>query len=220
MSPGRARWTGILKEVSLRTGLAARRLRRRAFPGVAILCYHAVRTGRETGRVPNAELHVLESELDEQLRVIKGECHPIDLETLLSALRGQLKLPERAVLVTFDDGYRSVLQRAAPLLDAHRIPAAVYLCPGPLETQRWFWFDAVALAEGDDAVEVWKRRDFAAWESKLAAAGRVPAFRRSSAARRASRDLRGRRPRASIPRRRSRGASRLRRRRPPRPARR
>jgi peptidoglycan/xylan/chitin deacetylase (PgdA/CDA1 family) len=167
----RSKIADLLKEVSHRTGLARRRLRHRAFPGAAVLCYHGVRTGQETERFPIAPLHVLESELDEQLRVISGECQPVDLETLLAAVRGEKELPERAVLVTFDDGYRSMLRRAAPLLERYRVPATMFLCTGPLETQRWFWFDAVALAEGDDAVERWKRTDIGAWEKRLAAVG-------------------------------------------------
>jgi len=37
-----------------------------------------------------------------------------------------------SVLLTFDDGYVSVLHHAAPLLGAHGIPAVCFVCPGML----------------------------------------------------------------------------------------
>src|SRR5688500_13416292 len=36
-------------------------------------------------------------------------------------------VPERAAVITFDDGYRSVLEHAGPLLAERGLPATVYL---------------------------------------------------------------------------------------------
>ncbi len=61
-------------------------------------------------------------------------------------------LPERPVLVTFDDGYRSVFELARPSLLRHKVPAAMFICSEPVRRQRLFWFDAVARARGAAAV--------------------------------------------------------------------
>jgi peptidoglycan/xylan/chitin deacetylase (PgdA/CDA1 family) len=52
------------------------------------------------------------------------------LSAALAALRGEGELPERAVVITFDDGYLSVLTEGVPVLEAHGFTATVYLVPG------------------------------------------------------------------------------------------
>ena len=42
------------------------------------------------------------------------------------------RLPERALLITIDDCYRSVLETAAPMLKAARLPAVLFLNPEPV----------------------------------------------------------------------------------------
>lgn len=50
---------------------------------------------------------------------------PVSLSDVMAAGRGERALPERAVLITFDDGLRSVYTRAFPLLRAYGFPALV-----------------------------------------------------------------------------------------------
>jgi biofilm PGA synthesis lipoprotein PgaB len=50
----------------------------------------------------------------------------ITLDDVEAARLGKKPLPERAILITFDDGYRSLYTRVFPLLIAYRIPA---VCP-------------------------------------------------------------------------------------------
>ncbi|MCF5092848.1 Poly-beta-1,6-N-acetyl-D-glucosamine N-deacetylase precursor [compost metagenome] len=51
--------------------------------------------------------------------------HPVSLSQLIKASRGEAKLPPRPVLLTFDDGLRSVYSRVYPLLRAYNYPALV-----------------------------------------------------------------------------------------------
>jgi peptidoglycan/xylan/chitin deacetylase (PgdA/CDA1 family) len=62
-------------------------------------------------------------------------------------------LPERPVLVTFDDGYRSVFELVRPILRRYKIPAAGFVCSEPVPRQRLFWFDAVARTLGASAID-------------------------------------------------------------------
>lgn len=51
----------------------------------------------------------------------------VSLDAIEAAARGGRPLPERAILLTFDDGYRSLYTRAFPLLQAHGFPAVAAL---------------------------------------------------------------------------------------------
>jgi peptidoglycan/xylan/chitin deacetylase (PgdA/CDA1 family) len=57
----------------------------------------------------------------------KGGWKVLDVGTALAAGNGSARFPERAALLTFDDGYRSVLEHAAPLLAERGIPAVAFV---------------------------------------------------------------------------------------------
>lgn len=54
----------------------------------------------------------------------------IDVDQLLAALAGHSSLPPRALLVTFDDGYKDFITSALPVLRARGIPAVVFAVAG------------------------------------------------------------------------------------------
>ena len=51
----------------------------------------------------------------------------ISLDDVSAAASGQRNLPDKAILLTFDDGYRSLYTRVFPLLKAYRYPAVAAL---------------------------------------------------------------------------------------------
>ncbi len=51
----------------------------------------------------------------------------ISLDDVSAAARGPRRLPDKAILLTFDDGYRSLYTRVFPLLKAYRYPAVAAL---------------------------------------------------------------------------------------------
>ncbi|MFJ1299187.1 poly-beta-1,6-N-acetyl-D-glucosamine N-deacetylase PgaB [Pseudomonadota bacterium AL_CKDN230030165-1A_HGKHYDSX7] len=50
---------------------------------------------------------------------------PVSIEQIITANQGGPELPKKAVLLTFDDGYRSTLTRVLPILRAFNWPAVV-----------------------------------------------------------------------------------------------
>lgn len=97
-------------------------------PGVRILLYHAV--GGDSGagvsryRVP-ADL------FEAQIALLARENYPvIGLDAVVAGLEDGSGWPDRAVAITFDDGYQSVFRNALPLLKRFGFPAAVYVVPG------------------------------------------------------------------------------------------
>jgi peptidoglycan/xylan/chitin deacetylase (PgdA/CDA1 family) len=85
-------------------------------PELLILCYHAVSESWPS------ELAVRPARLGAQLRLLRRRGYrPATLgEALSSPTQG------RTVAITFDDAYRSVIERALPLLSRHGAPATVF----------------------------------------------------------------------------------------------
>jgi len=153
-----------VKQSLLTLGRYTRALENMSFPGVAVLCYHGVRDNTMAKRtIPLQDLHIRTSTFLSHCRLIRDTCHPVSVDDLRAALAGRAKLPARPVLITFDDGYRSVFRYAAPILAANSLPAAVFVCSGPLADRRLLWFDEVAARETDVAVERWKTKDYYTW---------------------------------------------------------
>jgi peptidoglycan/xylan/chitin deacetylase (PgdA/CDA1 family) len=76
----------------------------------------------------------------EQMSVIRSRCQPIPLQQLVDELQ-EKKLKNRAVAVTFDDGYADNLYQAKPVLERYEIPATVFVTAGHIGSQREFWWD-------------------------------------------------------------------------------
>jgi peptidoglycan/xylan/chitin deacetylase (PgdA/CDA1 family) len=68
---------------------------------------------------------------------------PAGMAEFLAAVSARRPLPSRTVLVTFDDGDRSVYERGAPVLKRHDIPAIVFVVADLIDTDRAPWFDEV-----------------------------------------------------------------------------
>lgn len=79
----------------------------------------------------------------QQLDYLVNEMHPISLEEALNALKTLRSLPQRAVLLTFDDGQRSVFEHALPLLRKRGIPGIVFVVAGLVDTDQPFWWAEV-----------------------------------------------------------------------------
>jgi peptidoglycan/xylan/chitin deacetylase (PgdA/CDA1 family) len=74
---------------------------------------------------------------------VRRDLHPISPDELHQAMNGRRSLPERSVLVTFDDGHRSVLDDGLPILAERGIPAVAFVVAGLLSTDRDFWWSSV-----------------------------------------------------------------------------
>ena len=151
--PSEPKLSGVRRSVKrtlYSVGYYHRRLLQLEFPGVAVLCYHGIRAaGEET---PFRDLHVTQETFESHCRLLAETCNPISLEDFRAARSGQRALPLRPVIVTFDDGYRGVLDRALPILERYRVPATLFACSDPLLKSRHFWFDVLCRREGEAAV--------------------------------------------------------------------
>lgn len=93
------------------------------------LCYHDVRDGlRATLREWPESTAMDTYDLIQQFQWIReNDYHVVSLDAILAARSGGPKLPPRALLLTFDDGYRSMYTRVFPLLRLFNYPAVIGL---------------------------------------------------------------------------------------------
>ena len=116
----------------------ARRLGVRPPPAIPILLYHRI---EETTADPWA-MSVTPRHFAEHAEILRRHAHPIRLSQVPDALAAG-RLPRRAVVVTFDDGYADNLVWAKPVLEHQDIPATVFVISGSLEDQCEFWWDTL-----------------------------------------------------------------------------
>jgi peptidoglycan/xylan/chitin deacetylase (PgdA/CDA1 family) len=64
--------------------------------------------------------------------------NPISFQDLLVARTNHLRLPDRPVILTFDDGYQECIDNAVPILKEHGFTATFYIVAGLVgKTSRW-----------------------------------------------------------------------------------
>jgi peptidoglycan/xylan/chitin deacetylase (PgdA/CDA1 family) len=87
-----------------------------------VLMYHKVND------LPNNRMSMPVSLFDDQMAELDELGYTVvDLDAVLAHYVGRQPLPEGAVLITFDDGYRDNLENAAPVLRKHGYPAVQFV---------------------------------------------------------------------------------------------
>jgi biofilm PGA synthesis lipoprotein PgaB len=88
------------------------------------LSYHEVLTDNE----PATPTSVRASDLARQFAWLQANgYHPVSVDQILTARAGGPPLPPKAILLTFDDGFKDVYTRAFPLLKLFNYPAVIAL---------------------------------------------------------------------------------------------
>jgi peptidoglycan/xylan/chitin deacetylase (PgdA/CDA1 family) len=104
----------------------------------AILIYHSI---ADVERDPFG-ITVGSADFEGQMDVLSRRFNVLALGELCAGL-DRRELPERAVVVTFDDGYANNLAVALPSLAAHRVPATLFVATGYIGGDREFWWDEI-----------------------------------------------------------------------------
>jgi len=111
------------------------RIRKKPQSGLLVLMYHSI---GESGEL-DPDLCVSKQNFAKQLRYLKHHCHVISLEDAVERLHCREPLPDDAVAITFDDGFRDNYEAALPLLREYGCPATFFVSTGPLDDRRPLW---------------------------------------------------------------------------------
>jgi peptidoglycan/xylan/chitin deacetylase (PgdA/CDA1 family) len=148
---------------------------------VVVLLYHKLLDDPARAVADPQRLSVAETTFQRQLSVLAAEAEVVPLRLALVRGRALGRSRHRYVCITFDDGYRTTLDRAAPALREAGVSATVFVSPGHASRPQPYWWDRLAalretgLADGLAAaadVEPWLRSlEYAAasaWVDSLA----------------------------------------------------
>lgn len=112
-------------------------LQSRFKPHVLILGYHRVADDPDD---PYG-ICVSPAHFEEQMAVLQTKARISRMEDLVHGIQSG-KLPERAVAITFDDGYADLLQTVRPVLEKFQIPCTIFIVTGSLGQE--YWWDEIA----------------------------------------------------------------------------
>lgn len=98
-------------------------------PKVAVLCYHNIATLEEIQNFPEEKDWTINIEnFKEQLQYLKEHNYKtLTLDEFAKWKNGEMELPYKSILITFDDGFLSNYQYAFSLLKEYGMNATVFL---------------------------------------------------------------------------------------------
>jgi len=107
--------------------------------GLVVFNYH--RLGNRTTSLFDRALYSAEQdEFDRQIRFLKQHYDVIRVDDLEQVRRRA----GRAVMITFDDGYRDNYELALPVLKQHQVPATFFITSGFVDGGPVAWWDEIA----------------------------------------------------------------------------
>jgi len=129
---------GVVKKALIGSG-ALRWLAHRRGKSAAILMYHSVL--EEPSRVTDSLGGIVLSTrtFQSQIEMLARDFRPIDLEQAGRFVTEEGELPERAVVITFDDGYTDNYEIAMPILNRVGVPATFYVTVDCIERRTLPW---------------------------------------------------------------------------------
>jgi peptidoglycan/xylan/chitin deacetylase (PgdA/CDA1 family) len=107
---------------------------------IIILLYHGVTTSTHHGIENYSQKHISAQDFAHQMHELAENYTVLSLKEILRRKQNHT-LPEKSVVVTFDDGFENNYSVAFPILRQFLIPATFYLSTGFIGKSDTFWVD-------------------------------------------------------------------------------
>lgn len=97
-------------------------------PKVSVLCYHNVGSKEEKEKYPDEQLWTISVEnFEEEMKYLHDNNYKtLTMEEFYKWKKGEIEVPFKSVLITFDDGLLSNYHYAFPILKKYNINASVF----------------------------------------------------------------------------------------------
>lgn len=107
--------------------------------GVIILEYHMV---KDNPKSDEKKYSVTPSEFREQLAYLKANGYEtISMRDFVLAKKGKLTLPEKPIVITFDDGYKDNYYNMLPILEEFAMKATVYVVTNDIGKEEYLSYE-------------------------------------------------------------------------------
>lgn len=111
---------------------------------VPILYYHYIGNNPTPSDKARDSLQVTPEKFDEQMSYLsKNGFATIFLDTLYGAIKGEIALPNKSIILTFDDGYIDFYHNAFPVLDKFNLKATVFIPTGLMDQSYYLKWDQI-----------------------------------------------------------------------------
>ncbi len=122
---------------------------------IPILMYHYVENVQDRNDTIRIGLNIIPGIFEDQLITMINEGYTfLTMRDVTAILSGTKTIPEKAVVLTFDDGYRDFYEVVFPILKKHNIKAVSYVSPGLLNGPNYMDKDQVVEIAKSGLVEI------------------------------------------------------------------
>ena len=114
---------------------------------IRIVTYHRVldRFDPETYPFDEELIDATTKEFRTQLRYLSENYDVISFNELIECVNDNRKLPNKTVLITFDDGFRDNYDHAFPIILEYSLPVTMLLATDYIGAKNTFWYDKLAF---------------------------------------------------------------------------
>ena len=107
---------------------------------VPVLIYHQI-----SDTLPPSETVISLAKFSQQMAYLAGQGYTtLSMDELVAVMQGRQSLPEKPIVLTFDDGYKDVLL-AVPVLNKYNFKASFWLITGPLQEGHPLYLDWASI---------------------------------------------------------------------------
>lgn len=130
-------------------------------PTVTVLRFHSVQEDpQEFSSSIGVGITHSANDFAEQMELVARDFQAITLDDLVEIERCGRRIPRRAVIITFDDGYRDNYEVAAPILNRYGLRAAFYITVDAIgKTAHAPWFCRLRHAFRRGTADFWRSSD-------------------------------------------------------------
>jgi len=112
-----------------------------AGPGVPILAYHQVSEADDI-------YSVTAMQFEEQMSYLQEKGYTaISLEELFDFYEGKMSLPDKPIIITFDDGYEDNFLAALPIMEKYNMRSTVFIITGLVGTPDYLSWQQIAAMQ-------------------------------------------------------------------------
>ena len=111
---------------------------------LTVLAYHRIMDVDENFPFDIELISASCKQFEEQINFVSKYFTPITIEQLVECYNTSTALPEKSVLITFDDGFEDNYKNAFPILEKFNVPATIFLSTDYISSNKTLWFDRLA----------------------------------------------------------------------------